>query len=62
MLMFSEITNPVKLWESHGVHLTDDLLHATRYQIGNFKMQLSYAKLQNLSLLEIERVLNRNGR
>ena len=29
MLMFSEIADPVKLWESHWVHLIDDLLYAT---------------------------------
>ena len=38
MLMFSEIADPVKLWESHWVHLTDDLLRATRYEVGNFEM------------------------
>jgi len=44
------------------IHLTDDLLHAIRYQVGNFNIQLSYAELQNLGLLEIEHILNRNGR
>jgi len=62
MLMFSEIADPVRLWESHWVHLTDDLLRATRYEVGNFEMQLSSDELQNLGLLEIERALNRNGR
>jgi len=61
ILMFSEISDLVKLWESHWVHLTDDLQHATQYQVSNFKMQLSSAELQNLGLLETERVLNRNG-
>ena len=54
MLMFSEIADPIKLWESHWVHLTDDLLHATRYQVGNFEMQLSFVVLQNPGLLKIE--------
>ena len=38
MLMFSEIADPVSLWESHWVHLTDDLLRATRYEVGNFDL------------------------
>jgi len=29
ILMFSEIADPFKLWESHWVHLIDDLLRAT---------------------------------
>jgi len=62
VFMFSEIADQVKLWESHWVHLIDDLLHATRYQVENLEMQLSSAELQNLGLLEIERILNRNGR
>jgi len=62
MLMFSKIADPVKLWECHWVHLTDVLLHATRYQVGNLEIQLSSAELQNLALLEIERILNRNER
>jgi len=45
MLMFSKIADPIKLWESHWVHLTDDLLYAIQYQVGNFEMQLSSAKL-----------------
>jgi len=45
MLMFSEIADPVKLWESHWIHLTDDLLRATRYEVRNFEMQLSSAEL-----------------
>jgi len=62
MLMFSEIADPVRLWESHWVHLINDLLRATRYEVGNFEMQLSSTELQNLGLIEIECVLNRNGR
>jgi len=45
MLMFSEIDDPVKLWKSHWVHLTDDLLHVIRYQVGSLDMQLSSAEL-----------------
>jgi len=62
MLMFFDIADLVNLWKSHWVHLTDDLLHATQYQAGNFEMQLSSSELQNLRLFEIERVLNRNTR
>ena len=38
VLMFSDIADPVRLWESHWVPITDDLLRATRYELGNFEM------------------------
>ena len=60
--MFSEIANPVKLWDAHWVHLTDDLLYAIRWQTGMPDMDLSSTEFQNLGLLEIERILNRNER
>ena len=30
ILMFSEIADPIKLWDTHWVHITDDLLHTIR--------------------------------
>jgi len=30
ILMFSEIADPVKLWDTHWVHIIDDLLHTIR--------------------------------
>ena len=62
MLMFSEIADPVKLWDTHWMHLTDDLLYGVRRQTGIPDFDLSSTDLQNLGLLEIERTLNRNGR
>ena len=60
--MFSEISNPVKLWDAHWIHLTDGLLYAIRWQTGMPDMDLSSTELQNLGLLEIECILNRNER
>jgi len=61
MLMFSEIADPVKFWDTHWVHLTDDLLHTIRHQTRMPDMDLPCTGIQNLGLLEIERILNRNG-
>jgi len=62
MLMFSEIADPVKLWDAHWVHLIDDVLHTIRQQTRMSDMDLPSTELQNLVLLEIERILNGNGR
>jgi len=62
MLMFSEIADPVKLWDAHWAHLTDDVLYTVRRQTRMPDMDFPSTELQNLSLLEIERILNRNGR
>jgi len=62
MLMFSAIADPVRLWDAHWMHLTDDLLYVIRRQTGIPNMDLPSTELQNLGLLEIDRTLNRNGR
>ena len=62
MLMFSEIADPMMLWNAHWPHLIDDLLHAIRWQTGMSDMDLLSIELQNLGPLEIEHILNRNGR
>ena len=61
ILMFSKIADLVKFWDANSVHLLDNLLHVIRWQIGQI-WNLSSTKLQNLGLLEIECILNRNGR
>ena len=59
MLMFSNIADPVKLWDAHWVHLIYDLLYVIRRQTGIPNMDL--LSTQNLGLFEIEYILNRNG-
>jgi len=62
MLMFSEIADPVKLWDTHWVHLTDDLVHIIRRQTRMPNRDLPCNEFQNLGLLAIEHILNRNER
>jgi len=61
MLMFSETADPMKLWDTHWVYITDDLLYTIRRQTRMPDMDLPFTEIQNLGLLEIERILNRNG-
>ena len=62
MLMFSDITNQSELWEQQWVDLTDDLQDRTRREFGDRDIRLDESELRNLGLLDIERILNRNGR
>ncbi|KAG5553887.1 hypothetical protein RHGRI_011678 [Rhododendron griersonianum] len=40
MLMFSEVTNPLELWENHWVDLTDDLQNKVRRLTGDVNLSL----------------------
>ncbi|KAL3518459.1 hypothetical protein ACH5RR_021048 [Cinchona calisaya] len=62
MLMFLAITNPVNLWECHWRILTDDLLYQLREQVKDNTLLLEDNELQNMGLIKIECILNRNGR
>ncbi|KAK4383912.1 hypothetical protein Sango_3108900 [Sesamum angolense] len=62
MLMFSEITNPVNLWERHWRAMVDDLQHRIRRDLTNSNMHLTDEELKDLALQEIECTLNRNGK
>lgn len=62
MLMFSEVTNPLELWENHWVDLTDDLQNRVRRLTGDGNVSLQECDLKNLGLVEIEKILNQNGR
>ncbi|KAG5566136.1 hypothetical protein RHGRI_001911 [Rhododendron griersonianum] len=62
MLMFSEVTNPLELWENHWVDLTDDLQNRVRRLTGDVNLSLRECDLKNLGLVEIENILNQNGR
>lgn len=60
--MLSEVTNHFILWESCWKNLTDDLQHQIRKNMGSPRIQSAKSEIKNLGLLEIELILNRNGR
>ncbi|XP_028086979.1 uncharacterized protein LOC114287735 [Camellia sinensis] len=62
MLMFSEVTNAYELWENHWFDLTHDLQNRVQRQIGDGNISLEECELKNLGLLEVEHILNQNGR
>ncbi|KAG8366042.1 hypothetical protein BUALT_Bualt17G0034900 [Buddleja alternifolia] len=62
MLMFSEITDPVTLWEQHWRAMVDDLQYRVRRELRDNNMQLSDENLKEWGLQEIEYILNRNGK
>ncbi|XP_028085778.1 uncharacterized protein LOC114286752 [Camellia sinensis] len=62
MIMFSDITNPVELWERHWKSFTDDIQYRIIRDMRDSDLYLDDEDLKNLGLLEIEHILNRNGR
>ncbi|XP_028125694.1 uncharacterized protein LOC114322548 [Camellia sinensis] len=62
MLLFSEVTNAYELWKNHWFDLTDNLQNRVQRQIGDGNISLEECELKNLGLLEIEHILNQNGR
>ncbi|KAL0385787.1 UNVERIFIED_CONTAM: hypothetical protein Sradi_2973000 [Sesamum radiatum] len=62
MLMFSEITDPVNLWERHWRAMVDDLQHMVRRDLMNNNINLTDEELKDWALQEIECILNRNGK
>ncbi|XP_051113164.1 uncharacterized protein LOC127239177 [Andrographis paniculata] len=61
MLMFSELTNPVNLWEQHWRSMVDDLLYNLRRESRN-DICISDMDLKDWGLQEIELILSKNSR
>ncbi|KAG8391257.1 hypothetical protein BUALT_Bualt01G0169300 [Buddleja alternifolia] len=62
MLMFSEITKPVTLWEQHWRDMVDDLQYRVRREFRDNNVHLNDEDLREWALQEIECILNRNGK
>ncbi|KAL0434379.1 UNVERIFIED_CONTAM: hypothetical protein Slati_2772200 [Sesamum latifolium] len=62
MLIFSEIIDPVNLWERHWRAMLDDLQHRVRRDLTNNNIHLTDEELKDWILQEIECILNRNGK
>ncbi|XP_071708776.1 uncharacterized protein [Rutidosis leptorrhynchoides] len=60
MLLFCNITNPLRLWEQHWEDLADDILHKKR-KIFNFPdLTLIDSQIKNYCLVEIQGVLHKH--
>ncbi|XP_071709076.1 uncharacterized protein [Rutidosis leptorrhynchoides] len=62
MLLFCNVSQPLKLWEISWEALSDDILHKKRIQLGYPDMILKEAQIQNYFLAEIQMLLNKNGK
>ncbi|GJZ08213.1 ATP-dependent DNA helicase PIF1 [Tanacetum coccineum] len=62
MLLFCDVSRPLQLWEQSWQILSEDILHKKRKLFKYPDLQLTDEQLKNYCLLEIEALLNRNGR
>ncbi|XP_071709130.1 uncharacterized protein [Rutidosis leptorrhynchoides] len=60
MLLFYNITNPLKLWEQHWEDLADDILHKKRKIINFPDLTLTDSQIKNYCLVEIQGVLHKH--
>ncbi|XP_071688411.1 uncharacterized protein [Rutidosis leptorrhynchoides] len=62
ILLFCNVTKPLNLWVANWEALAEDILHKKR-KLYNFPdLTLSEAQLRNYCLLEIQSILNKNGK
>jgi hypothetical protein len=61
MLMFCEVTNPKKLWDTHWESLSDDIEVMTRRKRDDPIVTLSEDTLKDRALYEIDQVFICNG-
>ncbi|GJX95035.1 DNA helicase PIF1, ATP-dependent [Tanacetum coccineum] len=62
ILLFCDVSRPLKLWEETWEVLSEDILHRKRKLFKYPELQLTAEQIQNYCLVEIQEVLNRNGR
>ncbi|GJY36172.1 hypothetical protein Tco_0421550 [Tanacetum coccineum] len=62
MLLFYDVSRTLQLWEQSWEILSEDILHKKRKLFKYPDLQLTDEQIKNYCLLEIETLLNRNGR
>ncbi|GKA09309.1 ATP-dependent DNA helicase PIF1-like protein [Tanacetum coccineum] len=62
ILLFCDVSRPLKLWEENWEVLSDDILHKKHLLFKYPELQLTKEQIQNYCLLEIQDLLNTNGR
>ncbi|KAL6574243.1 hypothetical protein OROHE_001147 [Orobanche hederae] len=61
LLLANNISRPEYVWENTWQLLGDDILHRQRTLLGISDLQLSDEQIKNFTLVEIEKLLYRNG-
>ncbi|XP_057418166.1 uncharacterized protein LOC130712347 [Lotus japonicus] len=62
MLMMNSISKPIDVWESCWLLISEGILHHRRKELHNPGLRIADADLKNLCIIEIEKLLQRNGR
>ena len=62
ILLFCDVSKPLKLWEETWEVLSDDILHNKRKVFNYPELELTEEQIKNYCLIEIQQLLNRNGR
>nr|GEU77957.1 hypothetical protein CTI12_AA123990 [Tanacetum cinerariifolium] len=62
ILLFYDVNRLLKLWKETWEYLSEDILHIKRKLYAYVEFQLSIDQIQNYCLVEIQELLNRNGR
>ena len=62
ILIFCDVSRPLKLWEENWKFLSEDILHKKRKIFNYPDLELAEEQLKNYCLIEIQELLNRNGR
>nr|GEU63642.1 ATP-dependent DNA helicase PIF2 [Tanacetum cinerariifolium] len=62
ILLFCDVSRPLKLWEENHVALSRDILHKKRKVYKYPELQLTKEQLRNYCLVEIQELLNMHGK
>ncbi|GJV66231.1 ATP-dependent DNA helicase PIF1-like protein [Tanacetum coccineum] len=62
ILLFCDVSRPLKLWEENWEALSEDILHKKCTLFKYPELQLTAKQIRNYCLVEIQELLKRNGR
>ncbi|XP_020113189.1 uncharacterized protein LOC109727463 [Ananas comosus] len=61
ILLYCEVTDPLKLWEEFWESFADDIVHKLQTILGLQNLRMPQVELQNHVLFELEILFNKNG-
>ncbi|GKA78980.1 hypothetical protein Tco_0785517, partial [Tanacetum coccineum] len=62
MLLFYDVSRPLKLWEENWQTLSEDILHKKHKLFKYHELQLMDEQIRNYCLMEIKELLHKYGR
>ena len=62
ILIFCDVSRPLKLWEENWEFLSEDIQHKKRKIFNYPELELTEEQLKNYCLVEIQELLNKHGR